>query len=234
MSRGNGVPPLEARGVTKVFTGGDGRALPILGGIDFQLSTNETVAIIGASGAGKSTLLHVLGALDRPTAGEVIIEGRAVGTLGDEAIATIRNRSVGFVFQFHHLLREFTAVENVMMPALIAGIDEAAARNKAEGILADVGLADRLTHKPRQLSGGEQQRVAVARALVNDPVVLLADEPSGNLDTETSGMLHDLLFELRGRGDLSIVVVTHNHNLADRADRVLVMERGRLQPRGEG
>lgn len=232
--RGNGTPPLEARGIHKSFVGGDGRELPILSGVDFELSSNEAVAIVGASGAGKSTLLHVLGALDRPTAGEVLIEGRAVGALDDEAIASVRNRSVGFVFQFHHLLREFTAIENVMMPALIAGLDEAAARSRAERILADVGLADRLTHKPRQLSGGEQQRVAVARSLVNDPVVLLADEPSGNLDAETSAVLHDLLFDLRGRGDLSLVVVTHNHDLAQRADRVLVMEQGRLQPRGEG
>ncbi|MGB1778829.1 MAG: ABC transporter ATP-binding protein [Longimicrobiales bacterium] len=234
MSSGNGTHPLVARGITKVFTGGDGRALPILSGVDFSLSANEAVAIVGASGAGKSTLLHVLGALDRPTEGEVLIEGRSVGSLDDEAIATIRNRSVGFVFQFHHLLREFTAVENVMMPALIAGVDQDTARTRAEVILSDVGLVDRLSHKPRQLSGGEQQRVAVARALVNDPVVLLADEPSGNLDSETSGTLHDLLFELRGRGELSIVVVTHNLDLADRADRVLVMEHGRLQPRGEG
>lgn len=234
MSSGNGTHPLVARGITKVFTGGDGRALPILSGVDFSLSANEAVAIVGASGAGKSTLLHVLGALDRPTEGEVLIEGRSVGSLDDEAIATIRNRSVGFVFQFHHLLREFTAVENVMMPALIAGVDQDTARTRAEVILSDVGLVDRLSHKPRQLSGGEQQRVAVARALVNDPVVLLADEPSGNLDSETSGALHDLLFELRGRGELSIVVVTHNLDLADRADRVLVMEHGRLQPRGEG
>lgn len=226
--------PLEARGISKVFTGGDGSDLSILSGVDFHLARNEAVAIIGASGAGKSTLLHVLGALDHPTAGEVVIEGRAVSGLDDETIAAVRNRSIGFVFQFHHLLREFTAIENVMMPALIAGMDQGAAHTKAEMILADVGLANRLTHKPRQLSGGEQQRVAVARALVNDPVVLLADEPSGNLDMETSGVLHDLLFTLRGRGDLSIVVVTHNHDLADRADRVLLMEHGRLHPRVEG
>jgi len=234
MSSDPGAPPLEARGITKVFTGGDGRALPILSGVDFSMSTNEAVAIVGASGAGKSTLLHVLGALDRPTQGDVLIEGRAVGSLDDEALATIRNRRVGFVFQFHHLLREFTAIENVMMPALIARVDEHEARGRAERILSDVGLSDRLSHKPRQLSGGEQQRVAVARALVNDPVVLLADEPSGNLDSETSGALHDLLFELRGRGELSFVVVTHNLELADRADRVLVMEQGRRPPRGEG
>lgn len=226
--------PLEARGLSKTFVGGDGRELPILTEVDFRLAPNEAVAIVGASGAGKSTLLHLLGALDRPTSGEVFIDGRAVAGLDDETVAGLRNRNIGFVFQFHHLLREFTAVENVMMPALIAGTASEAARSKAEGILADVGLADRLSHKPRQLSGGEQQRVAVARALVNDPVVLLADEPSGNLDVETSAVLHDLLFELRGRGDLSIVVVTHNQALADRADRVLVVDRGRLQPGGGG
>ncbi len=234
MSSDREVCSLEARGITKVFSGGDGRPLQILAGVDFVLEKNEAVAIVGASGAGKSTLLHVLGALDRPSDGEVMIEGRAVSSLDDAQLAVVRNRSLGFVFQFHHLLREFTAIENVMMPALIAGATAASAYAKAETILSEVGLSKRLSHKPRQLSGGEQQRVAVARALINDPGVLLADEPSGNLDADTSLALHDLLFELQGRGDLSIIVVTHNMDLAERADRVLVMDQGRLQATDQG
>jgi lipoprotein-releasing system ATP-binding protein len=230
----DGTAPLEARGLRKVFTGGDGRQLTILDGVDFALGEGEAVAVTGASGAGKSTLLHLLGALDRPTEGEILVGGRTVAGLADEELAEVRNRRIGFVFQFHHLLREFTAVENVMMPALIAGSPPAEAERRAREILADVGLAERVTHKPRQLSGGEQQRVAVARALVNEPVVLLADEPSGNLDTETSSILHDLLFELRERRRLSMVVVTHNVDLAARADRELVMAGGRLQPSARG
>jgi lipoprotein-releasing system ATP-binding protein len=221
--------PLEARDLAKSYVGGDGRELSILSGVDFELGRGEAVAIIGASGAGKSTLLHLLGALDRPTKGEVIVGGRSIAGQNDEALAEMRNRQIGFVFQFHHLLREFTAVENVMMPALIAGTAFSEARSRASSLLGDVGLAERVSHKPRQLSGGEQQRVAVARALVNQPVVLLADEPSGNLDTETSQQLHDLLFELRARRELSIVVVTHNRDLAARADRTLVLTGGGLQ-----
>ena len=235
MSNGDaGVPALEARALSKQFVGGDGSQLAILDGVDFSLGSGEAVAVLGVSGAGKSTLLHILGALDHPTTGEVLIGGQGVAGLADDDLAAVRARKIGFVFQFHHLLREFTALENVMMPALIAGADFATARTRAEQLLGDVGLAARTTHKPRQLSGGEQQRVAVARALVNDPVVLLADEPSGNLDTETSGRLHDLLFELRERRQLSMVVVTHNLDLADRADRALVLAGGRLHPRAEG
>ena len=225
-----GTTPLRARGLVKRFVGGDGSELTILDGVDLSLDRGEAVAIIGASGAGKSTLLHLLGALDRPSAGEVHIGEVAVAGLIDEDLAAVRNRQIGFVFQFHHLLREFTALENVMMPALIAGESFPGARARALELLDDVGLSPRATHKPRQLSGGEQQRVAVARALVNDPVVLLADEPSGNLDTETSGRLHDLLFELRRKRALSLVVVTHNLDLAGRADRTLVLESGRLHP----
>ena len=221
--------PLEARCVHKSFKGGDGSELQVLTGVDLRLARNETVAVTGASGAGKSTLLHILGGLDRPTEGEVFVEGTSLTGLEDEALAAVRNRRIGFVFQFHHLLREFTAIENVMLPALIAGLEEHAARTKAEHILADVGLSERLRHKPSALSGGEQQRVAVARSLVNDPVVLLADEPSGNLDADTSTALHDLLFELQERVSLSILVVTHNLDLASRADRILVMEKGGLQ-----
>ena len=221
--------PLEARRVHKSFKGGDGSKLQVLTGVDLRLGRNETVAVIGESGAGKSTLLHILGGLDRPTEGEVLVEGASLTGLDDEALAAVRNRRIGFVFQFHHLLRELTAVENVMMPALIAGLEEGEAHTKAERILEDVGLSERLRHKPGELSGGEQQRVAVARSLVNDPVVLLADEPSGNLDAATSTALHDLLFDPQERASVSILVVTHNIDLAKRADRVLVMEKGGLQ-----
>jgi lipoprotein-releasing system ATP-binding protein len=225
--------PLTAEGVSKSFRMGDGANLRILEGIDFSLATGEAVAIVGASGAGKSTLLHLLGALDRPTSGTVRLGGHDVEGLSDEALAEARNRHVGFVFQFHHLLREFNALENVMMPALVGGMDMKSARARARALLAEVGVDHREGHKPRQLSGGEQQRVAVARALVNEPLVLLADEPSGNLDSETSAMLHDLLFDLREQRDLSMVIVTHNRELADRADRALVLASGGLQPSTE-
>jgi lipoprotein-releasing system ATP-binding protein len=214
--------------VEKSFVGGDGSRLSVLQGVDLRVGSGEAVSIIGSSGAGKSTLLHILGALDRPSVGEIRLGGRSVAGLGDEELAALRNRHVGFVFQFHHLLREFTALENVMMPALVAGTELAAARDRARELLDAVGVRGREEHKPRQLSGGEQQRVAVARALVNRPLVLLADEPSGNLDNETSGRLHDLLFAIREERALSMVLVTHNLELAHRADRVLLLERGGL------
>lgn len=228
------LAPLEARGLEKRFVGGDGSELHILRGVTLSLATGEAVAIVGASGAGKSTLLHILGALDRPNAGEVFLGGRPVASLDDEAMAAIRNRHVGFVFQFHHLLREFTALENVMMPALVADTDPREARESARELLDAVGVRGRDGHKPRQLSGGEQQRVAVARALVNRPLVLLADEPSGNLDSQTSDRLHDLLFRLREERGLSMVIVTHNQDLARRADRVLHMTDGRLDESSSG
>jgi len=228
------APPLEARALEKRFRGGDGSELHILRGVSLRLEAGEAVAVVGASGAGKSTLLHLLGALDRPSAGEVFLGGRPVAGLDDEAVAAVRNRHVGFVFQFHHLLREFTALENVMMPALLAGAGFGEARDRAHALLLAVGVEGRSGHKPRQLSGGEQQRVAVARALVNEPLVLLADEPSGNLDGATSERLHELLFRLREERDLSMVIVTHNPDLAGRADRRLLMVDGRLheQPLG--
>jgi len=227
---GNGHAPLESRALEKVFIGGDGSRIEVLRGVDFRLESGSAVAITGASGSGKSTLLHLLGALDEPSGGQVLVGGRDVSRLGEEELASIRNLHIGFVFQFHHLLREFTAVENVMMPALLTGRPFAEARDRARSLLAEVGLEHRETHKPRQLSGGEQQRVAVARALMNEPLVLLADEPSGNLDTGTSLKLHDLLFSLRERRNVSLVVVTHNADLAGRADRILVLEQGRLLP----
>lgn len=221
--------PLEARGVEKSFTLGDGRPLHILRGANLIVAHGEAVAIVGQSGSGKSTLLHIFGALDRPSAGEVMLSGERIAGQGSEGLARIRNRSVGFVFQFHHLLREFTALENAAMPALVAGANGAEARDRAESLLLAVGLGDRLEHKPWQLSGGEQQRVAVARALVNDPPLLLADEPSGNLDPQTSEELHDLLFRIRAERGLSLVLVTHNRELAGRANRILALRDGVLE-----
>lgn len=219
---------LVAQGIVKSFRGGDGGVLNILNGVNFNLQRGEMVAIVGASGAGKSTLLHVFGALDKPTRGTVTIDGTNVEGLNDEALAALRNRKIGFVFQFHHLLREFTALENVMMPMRIAGVPERKARSRAEELLSQVGLSGRMHHQPAELSGGEQQRTAVARALATDPSVVLADEPSGNLDHGNASMLHDLLAQLARDMELGLVVVTHNAALAARADRVLVLEEGVL------
>ena len=223
------APVLSARNVQKSFIGGDGTRLDILLGIDLDVGSGERIAITGTSGTGKSTLLHILGSLDRPSSGQILVDGKAVSELSEDELAEMRNHYVGFVFQFHHLLREFTALENVMMPALIAGVAQSEARDRSRELLEEVGVIGRESHKPRQLSGGEQQRVAVARALVNQPLVLLADEPSGNLDTQTSQRLHDLIFGLRAGRELSMVVVTHNLDLARRADRVLVLQEGRLE-----
>ncbi len=220
---------LEARGVRKVYRGGDDSLVDVLEGVDLDVARGEMVAIVGASGAGKSTLLHLLGALDRPTAGDVALDGVPYASLSESRLDVLRNREIGFVFQFHHLLREFNAVENVMMPLQIAGWTAAAAEQRAREVLAAVGLEQRLSHRPSQLSGGEQQRCAVARALVHDPKVVLADEPSGNLDHAHSARLHDLLAGLARRFETALVVVTHNRNLAERADRVLLLEGGRLQ-----
>ncbi len=222
-------PILEARGLRKVYLGGDGNELTVLAGVEINVAPGEAVAIVGASGAGKSTLLHLLGGMDRPTSGEILLDGRPLSLLTDRELASIRNERIGFVFQFHHLLREFTAMENVMMPLLIAGEGRRKAEDRARELLDAVGLGKRLTHTPRELSGGEQQRVAVARALANRPVVVLADEPSGNLDTNTSKQLHDLFFRIRAEQGVALVVATHNRELADRADRLLQMEEGRLR-----
>ena len=222
------IPVLEAQGLRKVYTGGDGRPIEVLSGVDLSLTLGEFVAIVGASGAGKSTLLQLLGALDEPTDGRVLLDGAAYADQSEERLAEIRNRQLGFVFQFHHLLREFSALENVMMPLLIGGSPDGAARSKAEELLAAVGLAGRMTHRPNALSGGEQQRVAVARALATDPLVVLADEPSGNLDHHNSERLHELFSTLARKFETALVVVTHNRLLAARADRVLAMEGGRL------
>ena len=221
-------PVVEARSLRKVYAGGGGTELTVLDGVDLQVKAGEAVAIIGASGAGKSTLLHLLGGLDEPTAGEVRIAGRGLGDLTGPGMAAFRNEVIGFVFQFHHLLREFTAVENVMMPLLIGGAERAAARERAVALLDDVGLAARASHRPTELSGGEQQRVAVARALANSPALVLADEPSGNLDAHTSDRLHDLFFRLREEHGVALVLATHNRELADRTDRILRVKEGAL------
>jgi lipoprotein-releasing system ATP-binding protein len=221
---------LEAQGLRKVYRGGDGAPIEVLSGVDLSVARGEFVAIMGASGSGKSTLLHLLGALDAPSSGSVRLDGLAYGEQGPAELAAVRNRKIGFVFQFHHLLREFSALENVMMPLLIAGEDESKARSRAEELLAGVGLAGRMTHRPSQLSGGEQQRAAVARALATDPLVVLADEPSGNLDHANSERLHELFARLAREFETALVVVTHNRLLASRADRVLSLDGGRLVP----
>jgi lipoprotein-releasing system ATP-binding protein len=221
---------LEAQGLRKVYRGGDGNPIEVLSGVDLTVGRGEFVAIVGASGSGKSTLLHLLGALDSPSGGTVRLGGQSYHDETAESLAGIRNRKLGFVFQFHHLLREFTALENVMMPLLIAGEDDAQARSRAEELLAAVGLAGRMSHRPSQLSGGEQQRVAVARALAADPLVVLADEPSGNLDYANSERLHQVFAHLSREFETALVVVTHNRSLAGRADRVLSLEGGRLVP----
>lgn len=221
---------LEAQALRKVYRGGDGNPIEVLAGVDFTIDRGEFVAIVGASGSGKSTLLHLLGALDVPSGGTVRLAGQSYEDENPEGLAAVRNKKLGFVFQFHHLLREFTALENVMMPLLIAGEDDAKARSRAEELLATVGLAGRMSHRPSQLSGGEQQRAAVARALVADPLVVLADEPSGNLDSANSERLHQLFAHLSREFETALVVVTHNRSLAGRADRVLSLEGGRLVP----
>lgn len=218
----------QAEGLVKEFIGGDGAVIRVLNEVSIDVGRGEMVAVVGASGAGKSTLLHVLGALEAPSAGRIRLNGQEISALSDDDVALLRNRTVGFVFQFHHLLREFTALENVMMPLRIGGtsIDEAEAR--AELLLERVGMGARKHHRPGALSGGEQQRTAVARALATEPALLLADEPSGNLDLHNAERLHDLFAELASELKLGLVVVTHNQSLAARADRSLTLEGGRL------
>ena len=219
---------LVARGLRKTFAGGDGQPLEVLRAVDLEVPRGGLVAIVGSSGAGKSTLLQLLGALDRPSGGDVWLDGSRYADLQPKQLADVRNRKLGFVFQFHHLLREFSALENVMMPLRIAGVAPREARSRAEEILSSVGLAGRMAHRPAELSGGEQQRCAVARALVHDPSVVLADEPSGNLDHANAERLHEILFRLAREYETAVVVVTHNRQLAARADRVLWLEDGRL------
>ncbi len=226
---GGGTVAVAAVDVHRVFQGADGREIRVLRGVDLTLRRGETVSIVGPSGSGKSTLLHILGGLDLPTSGHVALGGRELADLDDVTLAAVRNRYVGFVFQFHHLLRDFSALENVMMPQVIAGVGRRMARARAMELLDQVGLSDRAEHSPGKLSGGEQQRVAAARALANEPPLLLADEPSGNLDLDTSEMLHDVLFDLVRNHGTAMVVVTHNQALAGRTDRILRLQSGVLQ-----
>jgi lipoprotein-releasing system ATP-binding protein len=220
-------PLIQASGVVKGYRTAAGY-VPVLEGLDLEVAEGEMLAIIGASGVGKSTLLHVLGTLDRPEAGSVRVGGAEVFALPEASLRAFRNRTLGFVFQFHHLLPEFTALENVMMPLLIARRPEAEARDRAGALLRELGLSGRESHRPGALSGGEQQRVAVARALAGTPRALLADEPTGNLDRATGERLHELLRRLNREKGVTVVVVTHNDALAAACDRTLRLEAGRL------
>ena len=212
---------IKATGIEKAFG-----ALKVLKGVDMNINKAEVVSIMGASGAGKSTLLQILGTLSTPDGGSLVIDDVDVLKLDSKALAEFRNLRLGFVFQFHHLLPEFTALENVMIPAFIAGTGKKEAEQRAKELLADMGLAERLTHKPSELSGGEQQRVAIARALINKPAVLFADEPSGNLDTKTKEEIHKLFFDLRDKYGQTVVIVTHDPDLAKMCDRSLFMVDG--------
>jgi lipoprotein-releasing system ATP-binding protein len=205
-----------------------GNVLEVLKGIDLEISSGELLSIVGASGAGKSTLLHCIGTLDLPTAGKILLDGQELTTLSAPKLARVRNQSIGFVFQFHHLLPEFDALENVMMPGLIRGDARKKMELRARDLLGEVGLTHRLTHRPGELSGGEQQRVAIARALTLEPKVLLADEPTGNLDSATSDAIHDLFFAINHEHQTTIVVVTHNPSFAERMPRVVTMLDGRI------
>jgi len=224
-------PAIELRGVRKVFRQGNVE-LAVLNGVDLMLAPGEIVALVGPSGAGKSTMLHVAGLLERPGGGAVMIEGRDCGALSDEHRTMLRRRALGFVYQFHHLLPEFSAVENVMLPQMIGGVRRADARRKAEALLGRVGLAERLAHRPARLSGGEQQRVAIVRALANDPKILLADEPTGNLDHTTAAGVMETLIEIVRAHGLAALIATHNLELAARLDRTVMLEDGLLKSAG--
>lgn len=214
---------ITATGIEKTFG-----SLKVLKGIDFRADGAEVVSIVGASGAGKSTLLQILGSLSDPTAGKVTIDGVDIFSLSSDELADFRNRKIGFVFQFHHLLPEFTAIENVMIPALIAGSSAPNAKSEAKRLLTDMGLGERFDHKPSELSGGEQQRVAIARAIINKPAVLFADEPSGNLDSNTKKDIHQLFFDLRDKYGLTVIIVTHDKDLAKMSDRMIEMSDGKI------
>ncbi|MEK7678709.1 MAG: ABC transporter ATP-binding protein [Deltaproteobacteria bacterium] len=218
---------ITLKGLYKSY-GRAGTEVEVLNCIDLCLKKGETVAVVGASGVGKSTLLNIMGALDRPSKGTVLYNGRPINGLDDRKLASLRNRSIGFVFQFHHLLPEFTALENVMLPALIGGAGRAEAKEKAEGLLKEVGLGQRLNHKPGELSGGEQQRTAIVRAIIQSPEAVLADEPTGNLDTKTADEVFEVLLHLNRAFGTALVVVTHNERLASRMSRRLNMVDGRI------
>ncbi len=214
---------IQATGIHKSY--GD---LEVLKGIDLHIAKREIVSIVGASGAGKSTLLHIIGTLDKADSGRLVIDGTEVDKLGDSQLAAFRNKKIGFVFQFHHLLPEFTAIENICIPAYIAGMDKKESVEKADKLLEYLNLTNRKNHKPSELSGGEQQRIAVARALINEPAVVLADEPSGNLDSKSAQELHQLFFCLRDEMNQTFVIVTHNPELASMSDRTITIKDGKI------
>jgi len=214
---------IEAKGIYKSFGNVD-----VIKGIDIQIDNGEIVTIVGASGAGKTTLLQIIGTLEKADKGDVIINGQNVSKMNQRTLAAFRNKNIGFVFQFHHLLPEFTALENICIPAFIAGENKSKALSKANQLLEYLNLTDRANHKPSELSGGEQQRIAVARALINDPAVILADEPSGNLDSQNAKELHELFFKLREQTGQTFVIVTHNPDLAKMADRTLTIKDGKI------
>ena len=215
---------IEAKGIYKSFG-----KVEVIKGIDLQINKGEIVTIVGASGAGKSTLLQIIGTLEKADKGEIVYDGNNISKLGQRALAEFRNKNIGFVFQFHHLLPEFTAVENICIPAFIAGESKSNALSKAMHLLEYLNLTERASHKPSMLSGGEQQRVAVARALINNPAVILADEPSGNLDSKNAKELHELFFKLREQTGQTFVIVTHNPELAQMADRTLTIKDGKIE-----
>ena len=219
---------IQAEALAKTYAEGKMHT-PVFDGLELAVHAGETVAIVGASGAGKSTLLHLLGGLDTPTSGEVYVTGQKMSALSDGARGQLRNRALGFIYQFHHLLPEFTALENVMMPVLLGGADVAAATQRAKALLGQVGLGHRIEHKPGELSGGERQRAAVARALVNQPACVLGDEPTGNLDEKTAATVFELMLELNRAQKTSLVLVTHDRRLARRLDRVLELHEGKLR-----
>ncbi|HET9843111.1 MAG TPA: lipoprotein-releasing ABC transporter ATP-binding protein LolD [Gammaproteobacteria bacterium] len=221
-------PILRCQGLHKIYKDAE-KIIPVLSGIDFQVAPNEKIAIVGKSGSGKTTLIHLLGGLDRPSEGKIFFENTNIHHLSDRKLGFLRNHLFGYIFQFHHLLPEFTALENVAMPLLIRGIPIAQARERSDKALMQVGLDDRKTHKPNKLSGGERQRVAIARALVTKPKCIFADEPTGNLDQATATKIYDLMIQLAEEVGTSFVVVTHDDDLASRMDRVVRLEQGQLQ-----
>lgn len=214
---------IQANGIYKSFG-----KVEVIKGIDFQIDNGEIVTIVGASGAGKTTLLQIIGTLEKADKGDVVFDGTSINGMNQKTLAAFRNRNIGFVFQFHHLLPEFTALENICIPAFIAGTPQKEAHEKAFQLLEYLKLTDRANHKPSMLSGGEQQRIAVARALINDPAVILADEPSGNLDSQNAKELHELFFKLREKTGQTFVIVTHNNDLAKMADRILTIKDGKI------
>ncbi len=222
------VAVIQAEALAKTYAEGKLRT-PVFDGLDLRVEAGETVAIVGASGAGKSTLLHLLGGLDTPTAGEVYVAGQKMSALSDSARGLLRNRSLGFVYQFHHLLPEFTALENVMMPVMLGGAEVESASTRARDLLQQVGLGHRVDHKPGELSGGERQRCAVARALVNQPACVLGDEPTGNLDENTAATVFELMLELNRAQRTSLILVSHDRRLARKLDRVLELHQGKLR-----